>query len=76
MLQFLLFLGRYFPSINVFTTRFAAWLVKDHVVAVDDSYRIFNLDCRVSPLLFAVPLRVTNVPPKVFATHDGVGDTL
>jgi L-gulonolactone oxidase len=48
VLQFLLFLGRYFLSINVFTTRFAAWLVKDHVVAVDDSYRIFNLDCRYS----------------------------
>ncbi|KAF8130274.1 D-arabinono-1,4-lactone oxidase-domain-containing protein [Boletus edulis] len=46
LLQFLLFLGRSFLSLNVFTTRFAAWLVKDHVVTVDDSYRIFNLDVR------------------------------
>lgn len=55
VLQFLLFLGRYFLSLNVFTTRFASWLVQGDLVAVDDSYRIFNLDCKVSPLRFAVP---------------------
>ncbi|KAG9311081.1 D-arabinono-1,4-lactone oxidase-domain-containing protein [Chiua virens] len=46
VLQFLLFLGRYFLNLNMFSTRFAAWLVKDDVVNVDDSYRIFNLDVR------------------------------
>ncbi|KAH0833971.1 D-arabinono-1,4-lactone oxidase-domain-containing protein [Lanmaoa asiatica] len=54
VLQFILFLGRYFLSLNVFATRFAAWLVHDQVVAVDDSYRIFNMDVRVS-FLFRPP---------------------
>ncbi|KAF9228090.1 L-gulonolactone D-arabinono-1,4-lactone oxidase [Gyrodon lividus] len=46
VIQFFLFLARYILSLNVFISRFAAWLVHDRVVAVDDSYRIFNLECR------------------------------
>lgn len=48
VIQFLLFLGRYFLSLNIWIGRFAAWLVSEKTVAVDDSFRIFNVDCRVS----------------------------
>lgn len=75
VLQFILLLGRFFLSLNVFATKFAVWLVSNHVVAVDDSYRIFNLDVRVSPLVSYLA-RVTNATPKVPPTHDGVGGTL
>ena len=67
VLQFLLFLGRYFLSLNVFATRFAAWLVKDDVLAVDDSYRIFNLDCRVRALYSPCTAPVTETTPESFS---------
>lgn len=47
LLQFLFFLGRYFTSLVPLIGRFGAWLVSDKTVAVDDSYRIFNVDCKV-----------------------------
>ncbi|KAI0351627.1 L-gulonolactone/D-arabinono-1,4-lactone oxidase [Trametes cingulata] len=46
LLQFLLFLGRYVPSLNLFIGRFMAWLVRDRTVTVDDSHRVFNIDCK------------------------------
>ena len=46
-IQFLLFIARYIPSLNIFIGRFAAWLASGRTVAVDVSHRIFNLDCRV-----------------------------
>ena len=77
VLQFILFLGRYFLSLNIFATRLAAWLVSEHVVAVDDSYRIFNLDVRVSrPFRSPCLAPVTHPPPKVCPAHDRVGYTL
>lgn len=33
--------------LNLWIGRFAAWLVYEKTVAVDDSYRVFNVDCRV-----------------------------
>ncbi|KAI0742701.1 D-arabinono-1,4-lactone oxidase-domain-containing protein [Daedaleopsis nitida] len=45
-LQLLLFLARYFPVLNLWYGRIAAWLVSETTVSVDDSYRIFNLDCK------------------------------
>ncbi|KAI0776828.1 L-gulonolactone/D-arabinono-1,4-lactone oxidase [Trametes elegans] len=45
-LQLLLFLGRYLPDLNIWTARFAAWLVRDKTVTVDDSHRVFNIDCK------------------------------
>lgn len=46
MIQFLLFVGRYFLLVNTLVGRFAAWLVSKDVTAIDDSFRIFNLECR------------------------------
>ncbi|KAH7882184.1 L-gulonolactone D-arabinono-1,4-lactone oxidase [Phlebopus sp. FC_14] len=46
VIQLLLFIARYVRSLNVFVARFAAWLVSDRVIAIDDSHRIFNLECR------------------------------
>ncbi|GBE87097.1 L-gulonolactone/D-arabinono-1,4-lactone oxidase [Sparassis latifolia] len=46
LLQFLFFLGRYITSLNPWIGRFGAWLVRDNAVAIDDSYRIFNVDCK------------------------------
>ncbi|EGO28536.1 hypothetical protein SERLADRAFT_366246 [Serpula lacrymans var. lacrymans S7.9] len=46
VIQLFLFIGRYFLFLNTSIGRFAAWLVSDNVTAIDDSFRIFNLDCR------------------------------
>jgi len=51
VLQFMLFIGRYFGAVNFWATHLAAWLVSADSVAVDDGYKVFNLDCRVSKLL-------------------------
>ncbi|OCH88944.1 L-gulonolactone/D-arabinono-1,4-lactone oxidase [Obba rivulosa] len=46
VVQFLFFLGRYITSLNYWIGHFGAWLDKDRTVAVDDSHRIFNVDCK------------------------------
>ncbi|KAI0830142.1 L-gulonolactone/D-arabinono-1,4-lactone oxidase [Trametes gibbosa] len=46
VLQFFLFVGRYIPSFNLWIGRFMAWLVRDRTVTVDDSHRVFNIDCK------------------------------
>ncbi|KAH7909309.1 D-arabinono-1,4-lactone oxidase-domain-containing protein [Hygrophoropsis aurantiaca] len=46
VIQFFLFVARYFLSLNPWIGRFAAWLVSEKVTAIDDSFRIFNLECR------------------------------
>ncbi|OBZ74341.1 L-gulonolactone oxidase [Grifola frondosa] len=46
LIQFLLFLGRYATSLNSWICIFTAWLDRGKTVAVDDSHRIFNLDCK------------------------------
>ena len=48
-LQFLLFLGRFVPALNVWYGYIATWLISGRTVGVDESYRVFNLDCKVSP---------------------------
>ncbi|KAK7035356.1 D-arabinono-1,4-lactone oxidase [Paramarasmius palmivorus] len=60
--QFMLFVGRYWPSANNWTTRFAAWLVSSNSVSIDDSYRIFNFECRVSQSAAPIPINLT--PPQ------------
>ncbi|KAF9480619.1 L-gulonolactone D-arabinono-1,4-lactone oxidase [Pholiota conissans] len=45
-IQFLLYVGRFVPRLNITTGKFAAWLVNKEVTRVDDSYKIFNVDCR------------------------------
>ncbi|KAL1938959.1 hypothetical protein VTO73DRAFT_11112 [Trametes versicolor] len=46
LLQFLLFIARYIPALNLWIGRFMAWLVRDRTVTVDDSHRVFNIDCK------------------------------
>ncbi|KZT24955.1 L-gulonolactone D-arabinono-1,4-lactone oxidase [Neolentinus lepideus HHB14362 ss-1] len=46
VIQFLMFLGRYIAPVNIWTGRLASWLSSATVVSIDDSYRIFNLDCK------------------------------
>ncbi|KAI0656292.1 L-gulonolactone/D-arabinono-1,4-lactone oxidase [Cubamyces menziesii] len=46
LLQFLLFVARYIPILNIYVGRFMAWLVRDRTVTVDDSYRVYNIDCK------------------------------
>ncbi|KXN92696.1 L-gulonolactone oxidase [Leucoagaricus sp. SymC.cos] len=46
IIQLLLFLGRYFPFLNIWTQYLAFWLARKKTVGIDDGHRIFNLDCR------------------------------
>ncbi|KAF8968705.1 gulonolactone oxidase Lgo1 [Flammula alnicola] len=46
VIQFLLFIARYITVLNLWIGTFACWLVKGDTVGVDDSYNIFNVDCR------------------------------
>lgn len=48
VIQFLLFIARYFLFLNTYVANFASWLVSGDSLGIDDSYRIFNVDCRVS----------------------------
>ena len=48
VIQMLLFIARYFLPLNTWIADFACWLVNGDSVGVDDSYKIFNVDCRVS----------------------------
>ncbi|KAI0717744.1 L-gulonolactone/D-arabinono-1,4-lactone oxidase [Cerioporus squamosus] len=60
-LQFLLFLGRYFPALNLWYGRVTAWLISESSVAVDDSHRVFNLDCKYPQYTteWAIPIENT-----------------
>ncbi|TFK29084.1 L-gulonolactone/D-arabinono-1,4-lactone oxidase [Coprinopsis marcescibilis] len=59
VVQFLLFLGRYFQFVNPWIANLACWLVSEKSVGVDDSHRIFNVDCRYPQHTteWAVPLK-------------------
>ncbi|THH28179.1 hypothetical protein EUX98_g6006 [Antrodiella citrinella] len=46
LIQFLFLIGRYLPILNAWICRFSAWLDSAPTVAVDDSWRIFNVDCK------------------------------
>lgn len=45
VLQFLLFLSLWLPDIVFFVGRLKVWLIGDKSVRVDDSHKVFNLDC-------------------------------
>jgi L-gulonolactone oxidase len=47
VLQFLLFLSLWLPDIVFLVGRLKVWLVGGKSVRVDDSYKVFNLDCDV-----------------------------
>ncbi|KIM41903.1 hypothetical protein M413DRAFT_445112 [Hebeloma cylindrosporum] len=46
VVQMLLFNARYFLPLNTWVANFACWLVDGDSVGVDDSHKIFNVDCR------------------------------
>ncbi|PPQ68980.1 hypothetical protein CVT25_009165 [Psilocybe cyanescens] len=46
VVQLFLFLGRYFLFLNTWVANFACWLSSGDTVGIDDSYKIFNVDCR------------------------------
>lgn len=77
VIQFLLFLGRYFLFLNTYVANLACWLVSGDSLGIDDSFKIFNVDCRVSlrywqsTLNLTTPLHVT-VP----TAYHGVGSSL
>lgn len=48
VLQFLLFVGIFVPSLNLSIGRFTSWLIRKPTVTVDDSLNVFNIDCKVS----------------------------
>ncbi|KAH6911962.1 D-arabinono-1,4-lactone oxidase-domain-containing protein [Coprinopsis sp. MPI-PUGE-AT-0042] len=45
LVQFMLFLGRWFQSLNPMICRFVCWMGREKSIGVDDSHRIFNIDC-------------------------------
>ena len=49
LLQLVLFLGRYLSVFNTWYVQISSWLISPPTVAVDDSWRIFYLDCKVGP---------------------------
>jgi len=50
LVQFILFVARYLLFLNFWTGCFAAWLVREKTLGIDDSHVIFNVDCRVGQI--------------------------
>ncbi|KAG6868655.1 hypothetical protein C0993_012460 [Termitomyces sp. T159_Od127] len=44
--QLFLFFARYFLTLNAWISHYTCWLMKERTVGVDDSHRIFNVDCK------------------------------
>jgi hypothetical protein len=81
VIQFLLFLGRYFLFLNTYVANFACWLASGDSLGIDDSYRIFNVDCRVSlrywdkKKYFGI-LSLFFLPRTVSTAYHGMGNSL
>jgi L-gulonolactone oxidase len=52
VIECLLFVGIFFPTLNIWIGRFSSWLVRDKTLSVDDSLNLFNIDCEVRHPLF------------------------
>lgn len=91
LIQFLFFVGIYLPFVNPWICRLSAWLDRETTVTVDDSWKVFNLDCKVCPtclyltlcshpclLYFPLPhaAKADAVPFSVPPVHDRVGDSI
>ncbi|EKM52622.1 uncharacterized protein PHACADRAFT_261187 [Phanerochaete carnosa HHB-10118-sp] len=46
LIQFLFFIGIYLPFVNPWICCLSAWLDRETTVTVDDSWKVFNLDCK------------------------------
>lgn len=59
LIQLLFFLGRYLPSINPWICRLSVWMDRSKTITVDDSWRVFNVDCKVRvPVLSSIELPI------------------
>ena len=69
VIECLLFLGIFIPSLNIWIGRFSSWLVRDETPSIDDSLNLFNIDCKVrtTPPLF--PFSYPNAQPYL-TLHD------
>ncbi|KAF7327208.1 FAD-binding PCMH-type domain-containing protein [Mycena kentingensis (nom. inval.)] len=58
VVQFMLLIGRFWGYMNTITGRFVSWLASKPVVLVDDSWKIFNVECRYPQHTteYAIPL--------------------
>ncbi|KAJ6536388.1 L-gulonolactone D-arabinono-1,4-lactone oxidase [Mycena capillaripes] len=74
VVQFFLFLGRYFLYVNTLTGRFVAWLSSGNVTLIDDSHTIFNVECRYPQHTteWAIPFK--NAPKCLRELHDWMDD--
>ncbi|KAJ6476006.1 D-arabinono-1,4-lactone oxidase-domain-containing protein [Mycena vitilis] len=70
LVQFFLFLGRYLLFLNTLTGRFVAWLSSKPVVLVDDSWTIFNVECRYPQHTTEWALPLLNAPACLRELHD------
>ncbi|KAJ3500667.1 hypothetical protein NLJ89_g9693 [Agrocybe chaxingu] len=71
IIQFLLFLGRYFVFLNTWIANFACWLASGDSTGVDDSYKIFNVDCRYPQFTteWAIPYENTQACLREFRDY-------
>jgi hypothetical protein len=53
-MQLILFVARFVLPLNVWAGYLASWLVHGRTVGIDDSHTIFNVDCRVCPLVHSI----------------------
>ncbi|KAF6750786.1 D-arabinono-1,4-lactone oxidase-domain-containing protein [Ephemerocybe angulata] len=69
-IQLLLFGGRFVRSLNIWAGRLAAWLATGKTTIVNQSHRIFNVDCRYPQHTteWAVPLRNAEACIREFRT--------
>ncbi|KAJ7508845.1 L-gulonolactone D-arabinono-1,4-lactone oxidase [Mycena galericulata] len=70
VVQFLLFVGRYFLYVNTLTGRFVAWLSSGNVTLVDDSHTIFNVECRYPQHTTEWAIPFSNAPACLHELHD------
>jgi L-gulonolactone oxidase len=47
VLQFLLFLSLWLPDLVLLIGRLKVWLIGGKSVRIDDSHKVFNMDCNV-----------------------------
>ncbi|KAG0700501.1 L-gulonolactone D-arabinono-1,4-lactone oxidase [Suillus ampliporus] len=76
VVQFLLFVGRYILPLNIFIGRFASWLVSTRVVAIDDSFRIFNVECRYPQHTTEWAIPYENTKACLYDLHDWISREL
>ncbi|THG99118.1 hypothetical protein EW026_g3174 [Hermanssonia centrifuga] len=62
LIQFLFFLGRYIQGLNPWICRLSARLDREKTTTVDDSWRVFNVDCKYPQFTteWAIPYEKTS----------------